>query len=632
MAVTAARDSCTASQVWRGLALNSSLRTSKKVRRPVRAGASPADNQDVPSQTVPRPFVLALTLLAAALPTWAQNSVDCRSRDGHDNNRTQRTLTVDPSMPSTLWLGVEYGGVFRSLDGGETWSRADTGITGYPDSATGERCIQEMGRIVVDPLNPNRVLMSRVDSPGTITMNISENAGVWETTNGGVSWAQLIKPGMNASGSQALALAPGGVIYHGVNNNPASWGGAPPDLYNTIGILYHSADAGATWRELPTGAPQGLRAMSVFVNPANPAHLWFVVFVAENGGGAAPEAQWTYLESRDAGETWERGAQKFPLAWRIPVDATVHPRDFNRRILIPGSREGEQRSFATADGGATWTAMSHYMFTARFDPHDPTGLHAVGYAPYVSNPGLMESRDGGFTWTRLANTPSEVDHQSNFGVRITEIVWHPVDPNTIYMSASGGYAWKSVDGGRNWRTIFTVEQMRGITNVVSDLAAPVFSSAFVDANQAVAFYPFGTTLPSGRQNPTFEIETVDPSATVHAVSAGLVIDVRPTSQGDMAVFVLPSENSPWSLAYDHVNNVTVERGARVEPGMVLGTVGRLGNGRGRTELQINRHGVQPELAWCPLMFGTQAFNEFYAAAARRINGSATVCASPMVVP
>ncbi len=66
---------------------------------------------------------------------------------------------------------------------------------------TGEKCITEMGRIVSDPANADRMLMSRVDSPGTITMNISENAGVWETTNGGVSWSQLIKPGMNASGS-----------------------------------------------------------------------------------------------------------------------------------------------------------------------------------------------------------------------------------------------------------------------------------------------------------------------------------------------------------------------------------------------------------------------------------------------
>ena len=70
------------------------------------------------------------------------------------------------------------------MDGGETWSRADTGISAYPDAATGVRCIQEMGRIVVDPSNPNHVLMSRVESPGTVAMRFSEN----EVINLQVRW------------------------------------------------------------------------------------------------------------------------------------------------------------------------------------------------------------------------------------------------------------------------------------------------------------------------------------------------------------------------------------------------------------------------------------------------------------
>lgn len=587
-------------------------------------------------------LALSAALLAVSSAAEAQNSINCASQDGHDNNRTQRTLAIDPTNPSTLWIGVEYGGVFKSVDGGTTWKRADTGITGYADARTAQRCIQEMGKIIVDPRDSNHVLMSRVESPGTISMMFSENAGVWETRNGGGSWSQLIKGDMNASGSQALALGSDGSLLHGVNNNPASWGGAPDTLYNTVGILYHSADGGATWRELPTGAPRGLRATAVFSNPADPRHIWYVVLMAPTDRPVQGDDQWTYVESRDGGETWERGVDKFPFAGRIPADAAVSSRDFSHRLMSAMALEGPQSTYVTLNGGTSWTQASHHMFTARYDPHDATGMHLVGYGPYTNQPGLFESRDGGISWLRLADTPAEVNHQSNFGVRVSEIVWHPTIPNVLYMSASGGYVWRSSDGGRNWTTIFTVEQMQAITDVVQAPATPappptadgrpVFSVPFVAAEQAVAFYIFGTTLPSGVQNPTFEIETADPSPEVKAVAGGFVVNVAPTSRGDFSVFILPTETSPWVVAYDHVNNVTVTRGQTVEAGAVLGTVGVLGNGRGRTELQINLTGQTPELAYCPTQFGTEAFNAAFVAAAQRVNGSPTVCLSETVVP
>lgn len=575
---------------------------------------------------------LALLALLTPVPAAAQGTVECHPRDGHDNYRTQHTLATSPASPNTVWVGVEYGGIFKSSDSGETWLRADTGVTGYNDSQTGQRCIQEMGRIVVDPQNAAHVLMSRVESPGTITMPFSENAGVWETRNGGATWAQLIKPGMNASGSAALAIGPDGAIYNGVNNNAASWGGAPPDLYNTLGVLYRSADGGANWRELPTGAPRGLRSTAVFVHPSEPGHIWFVVLHALNEEPVQPGQQLTYLESRDGGETWSPGADRFPEAYRVPVDAAVSPGNFNHRLLVTSTTSGPQASFATLDGGASWTQMSDYMLVARYDPHDRAGNHVVGYAPFSEVPGLFESRDGGLTWSRLANLPSEVDNQANFGVRISEIAWHPTDPNTMYLSGSGSYVWKSVDGGRNWRTVFTLEQMRATTETVRETANPVFSAPFVSLDQAVLFYVFGVTLPSGVLNPTYEIETVDGSAGVFAVSAGRVLDVLPNARGDSTITVLPSDESVWVLIYDHVTNARVARGDQLTPGMPLGTVGLLGNGRGRTELQINQYVATPVLAYCPAQFGTAEFNAAIEAVSRRLNGNANVCLASTVAP
>jgi len=160
----------------------------------------------------------------------------------------------------------------------------------------------------------------------------------------------------------------------------------------------------------------------------------------------------------------------------------------------------------------------------------------------------------------------------------------------------------------------------------------VLSVPFVAPEAAVAFFIFGATLPSGLQNPTYEIETANQSTAVFASSPGRVVNITATSQGDRAVFIVPSDNSVFDIAYDHVNNVQVSIGQSVTAGQQIGTVGTLNNGRGRTELQINRSDATPVLAQCPRNFGTTAFNDAFQAAALRLNGSATVCSADTVRP
>jgi biotin carboxyl carrier protein len=170
------------------------------------------------------------------------------------------------------------------------------------------------------------------------------------------------------------------------------------------------------------------------------------------------------------------------------------------------------------------------------------------------------------------------------------------------------------------------------TTAATSATPPTLSAAFVASDQAVAFFAFGVTLPSGAANPTYEVETRDQTAAVFAATAGTIVNVETTSQGDRAITILPASNSVWSVIHDHVNNITVSRGQAVTAGMQLGTVGALGNGRGRTELQVNRFDPTPTLAYCPRDYGTAAFNEAMTAIAQRSNGNTTVCTAATVRP
>jgi hypothetical protein len=171
------------------------------------------------------------------------------------------------------------------------------------------------------------------------------------------------------------------------------------------------------------------------------------------------------------------------------------------------------------------------------------------------------------------------------------------------------------------------------TPAAKDETAPVLSSAFVSPELAVAFFVFGATLPSGVQNPTYEIETADQTTRVFAASAGKVVAITNSSNGiDRSVTIVPNDQSVWSIIYDHVSNVRVSVGQTVAAGAELGTVGILNNGRGRTELQVNRFDPAPTTSYCPQTFGTSSFNAAFAAAAQRINGNATVCTVTTVRP
>lgn len=393
--------------------------------------------------------------------------LECVPR-GHDNYRTNNTLAVDPTDANTIYVGVEYKGVYKSIDGGETWKQSDKGIRGYPMQADkSKKCVQELGRTVIDSKDPKHVLITRVESPGDLSTKFSENAGVWESKDAGATWTQLVKDGMNASGSKAIVFDPkdSNVIYHGTNNMKPSFtdgDGKKMDKYfNKEGILYHTSDGGKTWHELPTGATPGLRALNVGVDNSDSNKIWLFSFTASEQGGTEPEdKQKAVLVTSDGGKTWTSLADKLPAGYRTLLDGALSPKNGQIALAISQTREGNPKSFVTANGGASWSATSMYVEVADFDPNDATGKRIIGYAPYGSVPMIAQSLDGGKTWTQLSKVPAEVDGQEN-GVRISSFAFSTSDKNTIYMSGTKGYVWKSTDGGKSWKVVMTLDKIGG---------------------------------------------------------------------------------------------------------------------------------------------------------------------------
>ncbi len=171
-------------------------------------------------------------------------------------------------------------GMWKSTDAGDTWTRA-----GLDDA-------QHIARVRIHPKNPDvayAAVMGHLFGP-------NEQRGVFRTTDGGDSWERVLF--VNAdTGAVDLVMDPTNprILYAGmwrVRRTPYSLesGGEGSGLYKSV-------DGGTTWQNLTTneGLPTGtIGIVGVTVSPTNNQNLYAMI-EAEKGG---------LFRSRDAGNTW----------------------------------------------------------------------------------------------------------------------------------------------------------------------------------------------------------------------------------------------------------------------------------------------------------------------------------------
>ncbi len=245
-------------------------------------------------------------------------------------------LATDPSNPQTLYA-VSGPGVFRSRDGGGSWSAAGSFTV-------------SVNALAVDPLT------------GNVLYAATSGQGILKSTDGGVTWTG-INNGLVADQQDGKWYAFGvwidprqpSVVFaltdHGLarsSDSGANWQMNPQltELFNlsgmafdatTPGVVYvatanniqKSTDDGVTWSPLP--APQGFDPTVVLLDPVHPGTIY-------TGGY---RGLW---KSADGGNTWalEIAAQVFYLV--TDSNGTIYFATYNQ-------------VFASADGFATKTQL-----------------------------------------------------------------------------------------------------------------------------------------------------------------------------------------------------------------------------------------------------------------------------------
>ena len=221
------------------------------------------------------------------------------------------TLAIDPVDPDTLFAGTRPGGVYRSRDGGRSWTRLNVDIA--RECPIGQPFVTALA---VDP-DDHQVVWAGV-----------EIDGVYRSLDGGDTWTDL-KAGMHDLDVHDMVLAPT----------------TPKRLFvSTAGEMFMSDDRGDSWQTLGIRDKWPLPyARGMAVKPDDPRVLY-----AGCGQTTTGEAGHV-LRTTDYGQRWE----VLPLP--APANATLwglatHPADADR--IVGFSLFGEV--FASEDAGGSW--------------------------------------------------------------------------------------------------------------------------------------------------------------------------------------------------------------------------------------------------------------------------------------
>ncbi len=325
-------------------------------------------------------------------------------------------VTIDPTNSNNLWVGAPAGGLWKSTNGGTTWTTNtdQLGVIGCSDLA-------------IDPTNTSIMYLATGDGDAGDTRSI----GVLKSTNGGSTWVptgltsavtsnflirRLI---INPTNTQILLAATSGGIYRTINGG-TNWtlvsSGTTHDLEFKPGnssIVYASGptfklstNGGASFTVINSGIPTtGVNRMAIAVTANDANYVYVLASLSSNSGfqglyrSTNSGASFSLMASTPNLLGWSNvGSDTGGQGW---YDLCVAASPLNKNEVVVGG----VNVWRSTNGGSTWSIYGHWVGSgAPFTHADHHDLE------YDSSGNLFNANDGtlykrvGATWVEISGT------------------------------------------------------------------------------------------------------------------------------------------------------------------------------------------------------------------------------------
>jgi photosystem II stability/assembly factor-like uncharacterized protein len=332
-------------------------------------------------------------------------------------------VATHPTLPGTIYIGADAGGIWRTTDGGVRWV-----------SLTDNIPVPAIQSIAIDPVNPQFLYASTIQRTYGIRWLSSTDAGAtWSVSSIRLADGRALSPALCSVNVYKACIPPSsGRIFI----DPLRAGSAQTSTIYYVGAstLLRSDDSGRTFRPVlalpvdldfagaaaPAQNPEAAYLRDAALDPTRPDRLLAVVVQPK-----CLNSECTLVESAVAAyRSFDAGAH-----WTAQTLATLRDYDLTDELAVRYS-----------DPGPVYVPRARVAIA----PSSPDTMAVAVRDLFLERPRVFRSINAGDSWSETAGPPTSLTWP-------LALAFSPTDANTMYVGSGG--VGRTTNGGQSWAAL-----------------------------------------------------------------------------------------------------------------------------------------------------------------------------------